>query len=60
MVAVSRWTVRLAATGWGDTTLALPPGGWTDRLTDTRWTGPTPAADLFASMPVALLERTDA
>ncbi|TDH57727.1 malto-oligosyltrehalose synthase [Mycobacterium eburneum] len=60
VVAVSRWTVRLAATGWGDTTLALPPGGWTDRLTDTRWTGPTPAADLFASMPVALLERTDA
>lgn len=59
LVAVSRWTVALADTGWGTTTLALPEGGWTDRITGARQHGPAPAAELFADLPVVLLERTD-
>lgn len=60
LVAVSRWTVRLADTGWGDTVLRLPDGVWADRLSGNSWTGTTPVAELFASLPVALLERVDA
>ncbi|KDE97433.1 maltooligosyl trehalose synthase [Mycolicibacterium aromaticivorans JS19b1 = JCM 16368] len=60
LVAVSRWTVRLHHDGWGDTTLPLPDGTWTDRLTGNRWTGPTRADDLFAELPVVLLERSHA
>jgi (1->4)-alpha-D-glucan 1-alpha-D-glucosylmutase len=58
VVAVSRWTVRLSDTGWGDTSLALPPGDWTDRLTGRRCSGSVELADLFADLPVALLEKT--
>ncbi|MBV5246430.1 malto-oligosyltrehalose synthase [Mycolicibacterium sp. PAM1] len=58
LVAASRWTVRLAETGWGATTLTLPDGTWTDRLTGVTHTGAVPAADLFADLPVALLVRT--
>ncbi|MGV0742721.1 malto-oligosyltrehalose synthase [Mycolicibacterium sp. XJ870] len=57
LVAVSRWTVRLSETGWGETVLPLPEGNWVDRITDRRWAGPVPAAGLFAELPVALLER---
>ncbi|AKK27586.1 malto-oligosyltrehalose synthase [Mycobacterium sp. EPa45] len=60
LVAVTRWTVRLHHDGWGDTALPLPEGVWTDRLTGASWTGPTPAGDLFAELPVILLERSDA
>lgn len=59
MVAVSRWTVRLGETGWGDTVLPLPEGSWTNRLTEAGMRGPTRAADLFATLPVALLEHAD-
>jgi (1->4)-alpha-D-glucan 1-alpha-D-glucosylmutase len=59
LVAVTRWTVRLAETGWGETTLALPEGHWTDRLTGLPRTGLIPAAQLFGELPVALLERSD-
>jgi (1->4)-alpha-D-glucan 1-alpha-D-glucosylmutase len=58
LVAVTRWTVRLAETGWGDTMIPLPHGSWTDALTGTSVTGPTSAAPLFTELPVALLERT--
>ena len=58
LVAVSRWTVGLAESGWGDTRLALPEGTWTDRLTGAAHTGTVSAAELFAELPVALLERT--
>ena len=58
LVAVSRWTVRLAETGWGDTTIELPAGEWTDRLTGLRWSGTPTAGELFADLPVTLLERT--
>jgi len=60
LVAVTRWTVRLRETGWGDTVLPLPDGVWTDRLSGARWSGPTLATDLFSALPVVLLENDDA
>jgi (1->4)-alpha-D-glucan 1-alpha-D-glucosylmutase len=57
LVAVTRWTVRLAGTGWGNTVLPLPDGSWTDTLTGAKASGPTSAAELFAELPVVLLER---
>ncbi|MBV9350559.1 MAG: malto-oligosyltrehalose synthase [Mycobacterium sp.] len=60
VVAMTRWTVRLRETGWGDTAVALPAGSWVDTLTGTVVSGPTPAAELFAELPVVLLERADA
>ncbi|HWF27255.1 MAG TPA: malto-oligosyltrehalose synthase [Mycobacterium sp.] len=57
LVAVTRWTVRLAETGWGNTVLPLPDGSWTDTLTGAVASGPTSAAELFADLPVVLLER---
>jgi (1->4)-alpha-D-glucan 1-alpha-D-glucosylmutase len=58
LVAVTRWTVRLAQTGWGDTELTVPDGSWTDALTGRVITGPVPTAELFAELPVVLLERS--
>ncbi|MGD9621287.1 MAG: malto-oligosyltrehalose synthase [Mycolicibacterium sp.] len=58
VVAVSRWTVRLAETGWGDTALVLPDGSWTDVLKGCGRHGRVPAGDLFEDLPVALLART--
>ncbi len=57
LVAVTRWTVRLAETGWGNTVVPLPDGRWTDTLTGFTASGPTPAVELFADLPVVLLER---
>jgi (1->4)-alpha-D-glucan 1-alpha-D-glucosylmutase len=57
VVAVSRWTVRLNETGWGDTILTLPEGTWSDRLSGRTFTGTVPATDLFEESRVALLER---
>ncbi|MEI6252724.1 MAG: malto-oligosyltrehalose synthase [Mycobacteriaceae bacterium] len=59
LVAVSRWTLHLAEIGWGATSLELPLGTWRDRITGVHHHGPTPAAELFGELPVALLERTD-
>ncbi|MDT5018975.1 MAG: (1-_4)-alpha-D-glucan 1-alpha-D-glucosylmutase, partial [Mycobacterium sp.] len=59
IVAVTRWTVRLAEQGWGETVLPLPEGKWHDWITGQRVSGSVNAADLFANMPVALLERLD-
>ncbi|OPE55392.1 malto-oligosyltrehalose synthase, partial [Mycolicibacterium diernhoferi] len=59
LVAVSRWTVKLAETGWGDTILTLPEGMWIDRLTGRTHAGAPAATELFADLPVALLERVD-
>jgi (1->4)-alpha-D-glucan 1-alpha-D-glucosylmutase len=59
VVAVTRWTVRLRDTGWGDTAVPLPAGSWVDVLTGRRVNGTAPAADLFADLPVVLLERGD-
>ncbi|HEY2501443.1 MAG TPA: malto-oligosyltrehalose synthase, partial [Mycobacterium sp.] len=57
VVAVTRWTVRLAEAGWGNTLVPLPDGSWTDTLTGAMASGPTSAAELFADLPVVLLER---
>ncbi|WP_407688628.1 malto-oligosyltrehalose synthase [Mycobacterium sp. HUMS_1102779] len=57
VVAVTRWTVRLAEKGWGNTVLPLPDGTWKDTLTGAVADGPTAAAQLFADLPVVLLER---
>jgi (1->4)-alpha-D-glucan 1-alpha-D-glucosylmutase len=57
LVAVTRWTVRLAEAGWGNTVVPLPDGSWTDTLTGAMASGPTSAAELFADLPVVLLER---
>ncbi len=59
VVAVTRWTVRLQDTGWGDTAVPVPAGSWVDVLTGRRVSGAAPAADLFAELPVVLLERVD-
>jgi (1->4)-alpha-D-glucan 1-alpha-D-glucosylmutase len=57
VVAVTRWTVRLKDKGWGNTVVPLPDGTWTDTLTGAVAEGPTSAAQLFADLPVVLLER---
>jgi (1->4)-alpha-D-glucan 1-alpha-D-glucosylmutase len=57
LVAVTRWTVRLAEAGWGNTVVPLPDGSWTDTLTGAMASGPTSAAELFVDLPVVLLER---
>jgi (1->4)-alpha-D-glucan 1-alpha-D-glucosylmutase len=45
--------------GWGDTTVALPAGRWTDALGGAAVDGgdPVPVAALVADFPVSLLER---
>ncbi|MEW5811755.1 MAG: malto-oligosyltrehalose synthase [Actinomycetota bacterium] len=58
LVAVSRWTARL--TEWGETTVTLAAGTWTDRLSGRTHSGAVPAAELFGDLPVALLVRADA
>jgi (1->4)-alpha-D-glucan 1-alpha-D-glucosylmutase len=60
LVAVTRWTVHLEQAGWGDTAVTLPDGAWTNALTGAEVCGTLPAAELFADLPVALLERVDA
>jgi (1->4)-alpha-D-glucan 1-alpha-D-glucosylmutase len=59
VVAVSRWTLGLGETGWGDTVLLLPTGKWVNVLTGRNLTGQARADELFVELPVALLERTD-
>lgn len=61
VTAVTRLSLRLAeAGGWRGTTLPLPPGRWADVLAPEReFAGHARVADLFADMPVALLERVD-
>jgi (1->4)-alpha-D-glucan 1-alpha-D-glucosylmutase len=48
---------------WTDTTVAVPPGTWSDLVTGASWTVSAGTAailvgDLLARFPVALLERT--
>ncbi len=57
LVAVTRWTVPLAETGWGNTVVPLPDASWVDTLSGAMASGPTSAAELFADLPVVLLER---
>ncbi|HET9383326.1 MAG TPA: malto-oligosyltrehalose synthase [Streptomyces sp.] len=61
VTAVTRLSLRLGrAGGWRDTELALPPGRWTDVLDGSRaFKGHARVAELFARLPVALLERPE-
>ncbi|MEV5497720.1 malto-oligosyltrehalose synthase [Nonomuraea fuscirosea] len=59
VVVATRLPVRLAATGWGATTLTLPPGTWRDLLTGGLYTGRIPLGHLLGQYPVSLLERHD-
>ena len=59
VIAVTRHSVRLAESGWGETRLALPDGTWHNRLRRGAFSGPISPADLFAELPVALLERVE-
>ncbi|WP_217142142.1 malto-oligosyltrehalose synthase [Streptomyces sp. AC627_RSS907] len=62
LTAVTRLSLRLAeAGGWRGTTLPLPPGRWADTLTAGRkFEGHARVEELFAGMPVALLEQVGA
>jgi (1->4)-alpha-D-glucan 1-alpha-D-glucosylmutase len=60
VVAVTRWTFQLDDAGWGDTVVPLPDGQWTDTLSGATFSGATAAPELFAELPVVLLERADA
>ena len=52
----TRHSVGLQQDGWGDTTVTLPDGTWTDLLTSTTHPGGrVEAATLFARYPIALL-----
>jgi (1->4)-alpha-D-glucan 1-alpha-D-glucosylmutase len=59
VAAVTRHPVRLAETGWGDTSLALPDGTWRNRLGAGRLRGKVSLAELFVDLPVALMERVN-
>ncbi len=59
VTAVTRHSARLIETGWGETLLLLPCGTWQDRLGGATFSGHVSPADLFAVLPVALLERVD-
>ncbi|MGW0707161.1 malto-oligosyltrehalose synthase [Streptomyces sp. NPDC002643] len=62
ITAVTRLSLRLAeAGGWGDTEVELPAGRWAEVLGGQReFGGRVRLAELFAELPVALLERIDA
>jgi (1->4)-alpha-D-glucan 1-alpha-D-glucosylmutase len=53
-VVVPRLVARLAA-DWAGTTVALPPGSWTDVITGAVTSGTVKVADLLARFPVAVL-----
>jgi (1->4)-alpha-D-glucan 1-alpha-D-glucosylmutase len=53
IAVATRLPVKLARQGWGDTTLALPPGDWTDALTGTE--ASPRLTELLERYPVALL-----
>lgn len=56
----TREPLKLARTGgWGDTSVALPPGVWLDRMTGTTYSGTAEVAQLFTTLPVALLARAE-
>jgi (1->4)-alpha-D-glucan 1-alpha-D-glucosylmutase len=60
VVVATRLPAGLAATGWGDTALALPTGAWRDLLTGERFVSDASgiaAGELLARLPVALLVR---
>ena len=58
---VTRRPIGLARDGgWGDTTITLPEGIWTDRFTGNAWSGTVTVASMFGTYPVVLLVADDA
>ncbi|MBY6708231.1 malto-oligosyltrehalose synthase [Rhodococcus sp. BP-241] len=58
VVAVAtRWSMRLGEAGWGDTSLALPDGEWTDLVNGGSFSGTVTVSSLLSALPVALLVR---
>jgi (1->4)-alpha-D-glucan 1-alpha-D-glucosylmutase len=55
LAVATRLPVGLAARGWGDTGLRLPPGEWTDLLTGRSHREWAPLTEVVADHPVALL-----
>jgi (1->4)-alpha-D-glucan 1-alpha-D-glucosylmutase len=53
----TRLSLGVAEAGWGETTVTLPDGRWRDRITDVEHSGTVAVAELFASLPVAVLVR---
>ncbi|MFI7170503.1 malto-oligosyltrehalose synthase [Rhodococcoides fascians] len=53
----TRLSLGVAETGWGETSVTLPDGRWRDPITDAEHSGTVAVAELFASLPVALLVR---
>jgi (1->4)-alpha-D-glucan 1-alpha-D-glucosylmutase len=60
LTVVTRLPARLAADGWGDTTLDLPDGTWADLMSGREYSGAAPLPTLLADLPVALLIREEA
>ncbi len=59
LTVATRLPVGLGARGWGDTTLQLPTGAWTDLFTGHEHAGAAPAHALLADLPVALLIKDE-
>ncbi|MEH6795087.1 MAG: malto-oligosyltrehalose synthase [Rhodococcus sp. (in: high G+C Gram-positive bacteria)] len=55
----TRFSLAVSEQGWGETTVPLPDGRWRDRITDVEHTGTVSVAEMFASLPVALLVRVN-
>lgn len=55
----TRLPIRLARRGgWGETTVQLPEGEWTDRYTGRSFSGVVRVAELLDTLPAALLVST--
>jgi (1->4)-alpha-D-glucan 1-alpha-D-glucosylmutase len=59
LTVATRLPVGLAAHGWGDTVLPLPPGRWADLLTGREHGGASPLHEVLADYPVALLIKEE-
>src|SRR4051794_31520329 len=59
LTVATRLPVGLAASGWGDATLHLPPGTWTDLFTGREYADAAPASTLLSDLPVALLTKDE-
>jgi (1->4)-alpha-D-glucan 1-alpha-D-glucosylmutase len=58
LTVATRLSVALERTGgFGDAAFSLPPGTWTDVLTDRQLSGVVRYAELLTDLPVALLVR---
>ncbi|MFC4602101.1 malto-oligosyltrehalose synthase [Rhodococcus kronopolitis] len=57
LALATRLSVRLGENGWRETTLRLPPGTWSDRVTGARFTGEVAVRRVLGGLPVALLAR---